>query len=89
MPSFLEAPVAGGHSARPRGRLALDGDSEPVYGPRDRIDVPKVAALGLPFWLAGAQSGPEQLVAAQAAGAAASRSARRSPCAASQASTTA
>jgi NAD(P)H-dependent flavin oxidoreductase YrpB (nitropropane dioxygenase family) len=66
----LEAPVAGGHSARPRGRLSLDDDGEPVYGPRDRIDVAKVAALGLPFWLAGGQSSPQQLAAAQAAGAA-------------------
>ncbi|MEH1014334.1 nitronate monooxygenase [Micromonospora sp. CPCC 206060] len=65
----LEGPVAGGHSARPRGRLALDDDGEPVYGPRDRIDLPKVAALGLPFWLAGGQSSPEQLVAARATGA--------------------
>ncbi|MGA5300141.1 nitronate monooxygenase [Nucisporomicrobium flavum] len=65
----LETPVAGGHSARPRGRLTLDDDGEPVYGPRDHIDVPKVAALGLPFWLAGAQSSPERLAAARAAGA--------------------
>ncbi|GAA3347009.1 nitronate monooxygenase [Amorphoplanes nipponensis] len=67
---ILEAPAAGGHSARPRGRLALDDDGEPVYGPRDHIDVPRVAALGLPFWLAGAQNSPECLVAARAAGAA-------------------
>ncbi|MEV4707879.1 nitronate monooxygenase [Actinoplanes sp. NPDC049316] len=66
----LETPVAGGHSARPRGRLTLDDDGEPVYGPKDHIDVPKVAALGLPFWLAGAQSSPERLAAARAAGAA-------------------
>jgi NAD(P)H-dependent flavin oxidoreductase YrpB (nitropropane dioxygenase family) len=66
----LEAPIAGGHSARPRGRLALDDDGEPVYGPRDHIDVPKVAALDLPFWLAGGQSSPERLRAARAAGAA-------------------
>ncbi|MCM4084675.1 nitronate monooxygenase [Paractinoplanes hotanensis] len=65
----LETPVAGGHSARPRGRLALDDDGEPVYGPRDHIDVPKVAALNLPFWLAGGQSSPEQLLAARDAGA--------------------
>ena len=70
MPSFLEAPVAGGHSARPRGRLALDDGGEPVYGPRDHIDLSKVAALNLPFWLAGGQSSPEQLLAARAAGAA-------------------
>ncbi|GID30363.1 nitronate monooxygenase [Paractinoplanes brasiliensis] len=66
----LEAPVAGGHSARPRGRLVLGDDGDPVYGPRDAVDVPKVAALGLPFWLAGGQSSPHRLVAARAAGAA-------------------
>jgi len=66
----LEGAVAGGHSARPRGRLAFDDSGEPIYGPRDHIDIPKVAALGLPFWLAGGQSSPARLAAAQAAGAA-------------------
>jgi NAD(P)H-dependent flavin oxidoreductase YrpB (nitropropane dioxygenase family) len=65
----LEGPVAGGHSARPRGRLILDDDGDPVYGPRDQVDVEKVAAIGLPFWLAGAQSSPQHLAAATAAGA--------------------
>jgi NAD(P)H-dependent flavin oxidoreductase YrpB (nitropropane dioxygenase family) len=65
----LETPVAGGHSARPRGRLTLDGDGEPVYGPRDSPDLPRLAALGLPFWLAGGQASPERLAAARAAGA--------------------
>jgi NAD(P)H-dependent flavin oxidoreductase YrpB (nitropropane dioxygenase family) len=66
----LETSNAGGHSARPRGRLTLDDHGEPVYGPRDHLDLAKVAALGLPFWLAGGQTGPEQLAVAQAAGAA-------------------
>lgn len=65
----LETTVAGGHSARPRGPLTLDADGEPVYGPRDRLDVAKVARLGLPFWLAGGQAGPERLAAARSAGA--------------------
>jgi NAD(P)H-dependent flavin oxidoreductase YrpB (nitropropane dioxygenase family) len=65
----LETPAAGGHSARPRGRLVLDDDGEPVYGPRDHLDIAKVAALGLPFWLAGGQSSPQRLAAARAAGA--------------------
>ncbi|MFL6114536.1 MAG: nitronate monooxygenase, partial [Catenulispora sp.] len=43
---------------------------EPVYGPRDEIEVPKVAALGLPFWLAGGYATPAGLSAARAAGAA-------------------
>jgi NAD(P)H-dependent flavin oxidoreductase YrpB (nitropropane dioxygenase family) len=66
----LETAVAGGHSAPPRGRLQLSAEGEPVYGPRDDIDVAKVAALGLPFWLAGGHAGAGALTAAQAAGAA-------------------
>jgi NAD(P)H-dependent flavin oxidoreductase YrpB (nitropropane dioxygenase family) len=66
----LETCVAGGHSAPPRGALRLSGDGEPVYGPRDVIDVAKVAALGLPFWLAGGHAGPAALGAARALGAA-------------------
>ncbi|HUZ25044.1 MAG TPA: nitronate monooxygenase [Streptosporangiaceae bacterium] len=66
----LEGPGAGGHSAPPRGRLRLDAQDEPVYGPRDEIDLAKVAALGLPFWLAGGQAGPGLLTRARSAGAA-------------------
>jgi NAD(P)H-dependent flavin oxidoreductase YrpB (nitropropane dioxygenase family) len=66
----LETPVAGGHSAPPRGRMRLSETGEPVYGPRDRIDVAKVAALGLPFWLAGGYATPQGLAEALAAGAA-------------------
>jgi NAD(P)H-dependent flavin oxidoreductase YrpB (nitropropane dioxygenase family) len=65
----LEAAVAGGHSAPPRGRLRLSADGEPVYGPRDDIDVSKVAALGLPFWLAGGRASRDSVEAARAAGA--------------------
>lgn len=67
---ILETSIAGGHSARPRGKLTLTDDGEPVYGPRDGLDLPKVAAAGLPFWLAGGHASPEALSAAQAAGAA-------------------
>jgi len=66
----LETPVAGGHSAPPRGRLRLDDSGEPVYGPRDAIDLAQVAAHGLPFWLAGGYSTPRQVAAARSAGAA-------------------
>lgn len=65
----LETPVAGGHSAPPRGRLRLSEAGEPVYGPRDDIAVSEVAATKLPFWLAGGFATPAGLVAAQAAGA--------------------
>ena len=65
----LESAVAGGHSAAPRGRLQLAHNGEPVYGPRDEIDVGQVRGLGLPFWLAGGYAAREGLAAAQAAGA--------------------
>ncbi|MBI2243686.1 MAG: nitronate monooxygenase [Nocardioides sp.] len=66
----IEGPVAGGHNAPPRGTLVVDDDGEPVYGDRDAVDLAKVAALGLPFWLAGGHGTPEGLQAARAAGAA-------------------
>ncbi|NUP46532.1 MAG: nitronate monooxygenase [Catenulispora sp.] len=66
----LETSIAGGHSAPPRGKPALSDSGEPVYGPRDEIEVSKVAALGLPFWLAGGFATPEGLAAARASGAA-------------------
>ena len=65
----IETPVAGGHSARPRGPSQLDETGQPVYGPRDEPDLAKLRQLGLPFWLAGGHAGPDQLCAAQAAGA--------------------
>lgn len=66
----LETPVAGGHSAPPRGRLRLSQAGEPVYGARDAIDLGQVAVHGLPFWLAGGYSTPDQVTAARSAGAA-------------------
>jgi NAD(P)H-dependent flavin oxidoreductase YrpB (nitropropane dioxygenase family) len=65
----IEGPPAGGHNAPPRGRLVLDEDGQPVFGPRDDADLPKVAAVGLPFWLAGGYSTPERLREAMDAGA--------------------
>lgn len=66
----LETSIAGGHSAPPRGKPPLSDSGEPVYGPRDEIEVAKVAGLGLPFWLAGGFATPEGLSAARASGAA-------------------
>jgi len=66
----VEGPRAGGHNAPPRGPLKLDEEQQPVYGPRDEADLEKIAALGLPFWLAGTYGTPDQVVAAQRAGAA-------------------
>ncbi|MEX2044631.1 MAG: nitronate monooxygenase [Opitutus sp.] len=67
---IVEGSVAGGHNAPPRGPMQLDGQGEPVYGPRDVPDLAKIRELGLPFWLAGAQAGPEKLAAALQLGAA-------------------
>ncbi|MGC8484889.1 MAG: nitronate monooxygenase [Candidatus Baltobacteraceae bacterium] len=65
----IEGPTAGGHNAPPRGKLQLDESGEIIYGERDNVDLEKIRALGLPFWLAGGYSSPEKLRAALAAGA--------------------
>jgi len=67
---IIENPEAGGHNAPPRGKLQLDDVGQPVYGEKDRVDLAKIAELGLPFWLAGRQATPEKLQAALALGAA-------------------
>jgi len=66
----VEGPVAGGHSAPPRGKMQLDESGEPIYGPRDDANLAKMVELGLPFWLAGAYGTPERVEEALAAGAA-------------------
>ncbi len=66
----VEGPVAGGHNAPPRGSLTLDEQGEPVYGPRDEVDLAAMARLGLPFWLAGGYDTAEALRRALDAGAA-------------------
>jgi NAD(P)H-dependent flavin oxidoreductase YrpB (nitropropane dioxygenase family) len=65
----IEGPRAGGHNAPPRGRPVLDERGQPVFGARDDADIAKVAAVGLPFWLAGARGTPEAVREAVAAGA--------------------
>ncbi len=57
----VERPIAGGHNAPPRGRLSLDENGEPVYGPRDEVDFERMRELGLPFWLAGGYADPVRL----------------------------
>ncbi len=66
----VETPLAGGHNAPPRGALHLTAEGEPIYGPRDAVDLEVMRKLGLPFWLGGSYDSPEQLQAALAAGAA-------------------
>ncbi len=66
---IVEYNIAGGHNAPPRGRMQIDERGEPVYGPRDEIDLGAIRNLGLPFWLAGAYGSPEALGRALDAGA--------------------
>jgi nitronate monooxygenase len=66
----IEAPIAGGHNAPPRGQLQLDENNEPLYGPKDEVDLQKIKELDVPFWLAGGYDTPEKLKEAIAAGAA-------------------
>jgi len=66
---IVEGPTAGGHNAPPRGKLELSIKGEPVYGERDVADLEAVAAVGLPFWLAGSYAEPERVVEALQAGA--------------------
>lgn len=66
----VEGPTAGGHNAPPRGEPQLNARGEPVYGEKDVVDLAKIRALGLPFWLAGSYGHPEQVQAARAMGAA-------------------
>ncbi|GAX18777.1 hypothetical protein FisN_26Hh076 [Fistulifera solaris] len=51
----IELPTAGGHNAPPRGSMQLNELGEPVYGPKDQVDLQQFqqATQGLPFWLAG------------------------------------
>ncbi len=65
----VEGPTAGGHNAPPRGEVTLNERGEPLYGPRDAVDLRKIERLGLPFWLAGAYDRPEKLREALDAGA--------------------
>jgi NAD(P)H-dependent flavin oxidoreductase YrpB (nitropropane dioxygenase family) len=66
---IVEGPTAGGHNAPPRGAATYNEIGEPIYGERDVVDFPKLAELGLPFWIAGGAGSPEGLRAALAAGA--------------------
>jgi nitronate monooxygenase len=66
----VEGPIAGGHNAPPRAALVLDEEGQPIYGPRDDVDLHALGALGIPFWLAGGYGSPERLREALNAGAA-------------------
>jgi NAD(P)H-dependent flavin oxidoreductase YrpB (nitropropane dioxygenase family) len=66
----IEGPTAGGHNAPPRDRGVSAETGEPLYGPRDEVDLAKIRELGLPFWVAGSEGRPDRLRVALAAGAA-------------------
>ncbi len=65
----VEGWTAGGHNAPPRGQMTMSESGEPVYGPRDVVDLDQVRSLGLPFWLAGSYGNPAKLMDARAEGA--------------------
>ncbi|MDQ2960146.1 MAG: nitronate monooxygenase [Candidatus Dormibacteraeota bacterium] len=67
---IVEAPIAGGHNAPPRGTPTYDDDGQPIYGERDHVDLEVMRGLGLPFWLAGGMSTPEKVIEAEEHGAA-------------------
>lgn len=66
---IIEGPTAGGHNAPPRGEKTFNERGEPLYGPRDVVDLDKVKELNLPFWLAGGAGRRGSLKEALAAGA--------------------
>jgi NAD(P)H-dependent flavin oxidoreductase YrpB (nitropropane dioxygenase family) len=65
----IEGDTAGGHNAPPRGPMQLNAIGEPIYGPRDIVDLEKIRALGRPFWLAGSYGRPGRLAEALRQGA--------------------
>lgn len=66
---IVEAPAAGGHNAPPRGAARFDDSGQPVYGPRDEVDLARLRELGKPFWLAGNRGRPGALAEARRLGA--------------------
>ena len=66
----IEGPTAGGHNAPPRGGPSLDTEGQPVYGPKDAVDVAKIRELGVPFYLAGGYGEAGKVKEALALGAA-------------------
>jgi len=66
---IIENPLAGGHNAPPRGNAPLNDRGEPIYGPRDEVDLEAIRKLGVPFWLAGAYGSAVKLQEARGQGA--------------------
>ena len=57
----VEESTAGGHNAPPRNKQ--------FYGEKDIVNYPKIAELGIPFWIGGSYASPEKLKWAQSVGA--------------------
>ncbi|MCM2334954.1 MAG: nitronate monooxygenase [Anaeromyxobacteraceae bacterium] len=66
----IEAPTAGGHNAPPRDRGVSAETGEPLYGPRDVVDLEAIRKIGLPFWVAGSEGKADRLRLALQTGAA-------------------
>lgn len=65
----VEAHVAGGHNAPPRGGSECNEAGEPIYTERDNADLEKMRELEKPFWLAGGRGSPQALQDAVSKGA--------------------
>jgi nitronate monooxygenase len=52
------------------GQLHLSADGQPIYGPRDVVNLEAMRKVGLPFWLGGSCGSPAGLQAALSEGAA-------------------
>ena len=66
---IVELPSAGGHNAPPRNKNSFNDLGEPLYTEKDAVDINRIAALGLPFWLAGGYGNAAKLQEALALGA--------------------
>ncbi|MEE9369085.1 MAG: nitronate monooxygenase, partial [Pontiella sp.] len=58
---IVEANLAGGHNAPPRGKTTYNEAGEPIYGVRDEAKLSAFRDMGLPFWLAGSVGSAEGL----------------------------
>lgn len=57
----IESWTAGGHNAPPRDKNAFNEQGEPVYGPKDEVDLSIIGKLEIPYILAGGYSNPEKV----------------------------
>lgn len=58
---IVEEPSAGGHNSPPRNKVA--------YSEKDYVNYPKLAELGIPFWIGGSHASPEKVQWALSVGA--------------------